>query len=96
MLYNEAPVAIVSFGILTRSRIPQNDNATRLQKWRPTVESLPCAARRLVAIEQEQINRKFPSRRDVGRSPGVHLYPAAKVSSPDIRFEVISERSAAE
>jgi len=51
LLYDEAPVPIVSFGIFTRLRIPQNDNATGLQKWHPTVESLPCAAWRLVAIE---------------------------------------------
>jgi hypothetical protein len=50
-LYDEASVSIVSFGIFTRLRIPQNDNATGLQKWHPTVESLPCAAGRLVAIE---------------------------------------------
>jgi hypothetical protein len=51
LLYGEAPVAIVSFGIFPRPRIPQNDNATRLQKRHPTVESLLCAAWRLVAIE---------------------------------------------
>jgi hypothetical protein len=51
LLYDEAPMPIVSFSIFTRLRIPQNDNATGLQKWHPTVESLPCAAWRLVAIE---------------------------------------------
>jgi hypothetical protein len=51
LLYDQSPVPIVSFGIFTRLRIPQNDNATGLQKWHPTVESLPCAAWRLVAIE---------------------------------------------
>jgi hypothetical protein len=51
LLYGKAPVSIVPFGIFTRLRIPQNDNAARLQKWHPTVESLPCAVWRLVAIE---------------------------------------------
>jgi hypothetical protein len=96
LLYGEAPVPVVSFGIFAPFGIPQNDNATRLQKRHPTVESLPCAAWRLVAIEQEQINGKFPRRCDPSRSPGMHLYPASKVSFPDIRFEVISERPASE
>jgi hypothetical protein len=51
LLYDKAPVPIVSFGIFTRLGIPQNDNAIGLQKWHPTVESLPCTAWRLVAIE---------------------------------------------
>jgi hypothetical protein len=51
LLHDKAPVPVVSFGVFTRPRIPQDHNATRLQKWHPTVESLPCATWRLVAIE---------------------------------------------
>jgi hypothetical protein len=51
LFYNEASVTIMPFSIFTRPCIPQNDNTTGLQKWHPIVESLPCAAWRLVAIE---------------------------------------------
>jgi hypothetical protein len=50
-LHDEAPMPIVSLGVFAWPRIPQNDNATGLQKWHPTLESLSCAARRLVAVE---------------------------------------------
>jgi hypothetical protein len=50
-LHDEAPMPIVSLGVFAWLRIPQNDNATGLQKWHPTVESLSCATWRLVAIE---------------------------------------------
>jgi hypothetical protein len=51
LLYHEASVTIMPFSIFTWPCIPQNDNTTGLQKCHPTIESLPCAAWRLVAIE---------------------------------------------
>ena len=96
LLQDQAPVAIVPFNIFTRLCIPQYDNTSGLQKWHPTLESLPRPAWRLIAIEQEQIDRKLPSRGDFSGSPLVHLYPATEASSPDIRFEVSPHRPAAE
>ena len=92
---DQSAMTVMAVGKLSRSSIAKDDDASGFQKTGPRIISQSCALRRLITIEQQQVNRRRPFCRDLACASLMHLDPAAEARSIQIGIEMGSQRSSA-
>src|SRR5580658_4958014 len=85
-------VTVMLEGVLTRAGIVQCNHAARLQPGRVALISSPRPGGRLIAVENEQIDRRRPLRSDLLGKALVHLDPVGDAGCAHVPVEMLTRR----
>src|SRR5262245_30989478 len=88
----ELSVPIMIRSVDPRRRIMNSNDSARFQKGQPAFVGRARAATGLIAIQQEQVDRRTPSRRDLVGAALVHVHPVSETGSCDVLLEALPKR----
>ena len=90
---NDAPIAVVGWGVLTRRGVMNGDGATTLEKRRPAFIGCASSSGRLIATERQHVDRDRPTASDFLRATLVHFDPVFEPRRSYVPFKMSTKRS---